>query len=400
MTGATPRRPGRPGEVLAVFFGLGLRSFGGPVAHMGYFHDTFVRRRAWLDDATFAQFMALSQMLPGPASSQVGMAIGLLRAGPVGAVCAWLGFTLPSALAMLLLGLGISLASPETLAPWLDGFEIAAFAIVAEAVWLMARSGCRDRLHILLALAALACVLLLPGVTGQIAAILLGAGVGALFTGDSPWDTDRPLAPPLGRHFAFALLVLFALLLLLLPLAARSAGWPLLALFDAFFRAGSLIFGGGHVVLPLLQGEIVGRGWVAPELFVAGYGAAQAVPGPLLSFAAYLGAVARPAGGVGGGIVALVAIFLPSLLLVLGTVPFLAELRRQPLVGRALSGVNAAVVGLLLAALYDPVWQHAVEDRTDFVLAATAFAARRFFAAPTLALVAACALAGALRGAF
>lgn len=384
-------------EVLTVFAALGLRSFGGPVAHIGYFHEAFVRRRRWLDGETFAHLVALAQMLPGPASSQVGMAIGLLRAGSVGAVCAWLGFTLPSALMMLLLGLGIAGAAPGRLGPWLDGFEIAALAIVAEAVWSMARSGCPDRPRVALALAALGCVLLVPGVAGQLAAIALGGVVGALLgNGPGRAATDGLPAAP-GRGTALLLLTLFALLLLLLPVLAGTLGTPWLALFDAFYRAGSLIFGGGHVVLPLLRGEVVGPGWVPPELFVAGYGAAQAVPGPLLSFAAYLGAVARPGGGVGGGIVALVAIFLPSFLLILGTVPFLAALRAQPLVGRALAGVNAAVVGLLLAALYDPVWLHAVESRGDFLLATLAFAARRFWSVPVWALVAACALAGGLR---
>lgn len=396
---AAPRPSARLAlEVLAVFGRLGLHSFGGPVAHVGYFHDTFVRQRRWLDDATFGQLVALAQMLPGPASSQVGMAIGLLRAGSLGALCAWLGFTLPSALLMLLLGLGIAGADPARLEPWLDGFEIAALAIVAEAVWLMARAGCPDRPRIATALAALACVLLLPGIAGQITAIALGAAVGTRLPGSPPGPLPDAPMPSLGRRPALALLGLFAALLLLLPLLARTTGHPAVGLFDAFYRAGSLIFGGGHVVLPLLRGELVGPGWVAPELFVAGYGAAQAVPGPLLAFAAYLGAVARPGGGISGGALALVAVFLPSFLLVLGTVPFLAQLRARPLVGRALSGVNAAVVGLLLAALYDPVWLHAVGDRTDFLLAVVAFAARRFWHAPVVLLVAACALAGALRG--
>jgi chromate transporter len=385
-------------EVLLAFAALGLRSFGGPVAHIGYFHEAFVRRRRWLDDSTFAHLVALAQMLPGPASSQVGMAIGLLRAGPPGAICAWIGFTLPSALAMLLLGLGAARLDPGRIGPFLDGFEIAALAIVAEAVWLMARTGCPDRPRIALALAALGCVLLVPGVAGQLAAIALGALAGPMLATVATPGPGDGLHSPLGRRTAAMLLGLFAALLLLLPVLARISGLPAVSLFDAFYRAGSLIFGGGHVVLPLLRGEVVGPGWVAPDLFVAGYGAAQAVPGPLLSFAAYLGAVASPGGGIAGGAVALVAIFLPSFLLVLGTVPFLAALRARPLVGRALAGVDAAVVGLLLAALYDPVWLHAVEGRGDFLLAALAFAARRFWSVPVWALVAACALAGGLRG--
>lgn len=384
-------------DVLVAFASLGMRSFGGPVAHMGYFHEAFVRRRQWLDEPSFAHLVALAQMLPGPASSQVGMAIGLLRAGPLGALCAWFGFTLPSAVAMLLLGLGAAQLDPAHIAPFLNGFEIAALAVVAEAVWLMARAGCPDRARIALALSALACVLLLPGVVGQLAGIALGAAVGMRLPALSPTAPAPAVSVPVGRRTALTLLGFFAALLLLLPAAAGLSDLPRLQLFDAFYRAGSLIFGGGHVVLPLLRGEVVDRGLVAPELFVAGYGAAQAVPGPLLSFAAYLGAVAEPGGGLFGGIVALVAIFLPSYLLVLGTVPFLVVLRAQPFVSRALAGVNAAVVGLLLAALYDPVWLHAVEGPIDFLVAVTAFAARRFWNAPVLGVVAGCAGLYALR---
>jgi chromate transporter len=240
-------------------------------------------------------------------------------------------------------------------------------------------------------------VLLVPGVAGQLAAIALGALAGPMLATVATPGPGDGLHSPLGRRTAAMLLGLFAALLLLLPVLARISGLPAVSLFDAFYRAGSLIFGGGHVVLPLLRGEVVGPGWVAPDLFVAGYGAAQAVPGPLLSFAAYLGAVASPGGGIAGGAVALVAIFLPSFLLVLGTVPFLAALRARPLVGRALAGVDAAVVGLLLAALYDPVWLHAVEGRGDFLLAALAFAARRFWNAPVWAVVGGCAGLAALR---
>ncbi len=392
----SPPREGSPLEVLGAFFALGLRSFGGPVAHIGYFHEAFVHRRRWVDEATFGHLVALSQLLPGPASSQVGMGLGALRAGFTGALAAWIGFTAPSALLMILFGLGVGRVELPGSSGLLHGLELAALAVVAFAVWQMARRHCRERLQIALALFAMTLVLSLPGVAGQLSAIALGALAGAaFFPADAP-TREAGTAVGGGRLPALVRLLLFAGLLLSLPLLARALGSPLAVLVDAFYRAGSLIFGGGHVVLPLLRGEVVAPGWVAPDLFVAGYGAAQALPGPLLSFAAYLGMVAEPGGGIAGALAVLLAIFLPSLLLVTGALPFLARLRRHARIGAALSGVNAAVVGLLLAALYTPVWTSAVAGPTGFAVAAIAFALIAVWRLPAWAVVGLCALAGLL----
>ena len=393
---AAPPRHGGALEVLRVFFLLGLRSFGGPVAHIGYFHETFVRRRRWVDEATFGHLVALSQLLPGPASSQVGMGLGALRAGFAGALAAWLGFTAPSALLMILFGLAVGRVDLLASSGVLHGLELAALAVVAFAVREMARHHCRGRSRIALALLAMVAVLSMPGVAGQLAAIALGAVAGALFFTPATAAAAGPAAIEANRLPAALRLALFLVLLLLLPFLARLLASPLLDLVDAFYRAGSLIFGGGHVVLPLLRGEVVVPGRVAPDLFVAGYGAAQALPGPLLSFAAYLGMVATPGGGLGSALAALIAVFLPSLLLVTGTLPFLARLRRHPRIGAALSGVNAAVVGLLLAALYTPVWTSAVTGPLGFAVAAVAYALIAVWRLPAWAVVGLCALAGLL----
>ncbi len=395
-TAGSPPQQGSPLEVLGAFFALGLRSFGGPVAHIGYFHEAFVRRRRWVDEATFGHLVALSQLLPGPASSQVGMGLGALRAGFTGAVAAWIGFTAPSALLMILFGLGVGRIDLLGSSGLLHGLKLAALAVVAFAVWQMARRHCRERLQIALALFAMTLVLTLPGVAGQLSAIALGALAGAAFFPPDAATREAGMAVGGGRLPALLRLLLFAGLLLSLPLLARALGSPLAALVDAFYRAGSLIFGGGHVVLPLLRGEVVAPGWVAPDLFVAGYGAAQALPGPLLSFAAYLGMVAEPGGGIAGALAVLLAIFLPSLLLVTGALPFLARLRRHARIGAALSGVNAAVVGLLLAALYTPVWTSAVAGPTGFAVAAIAFALIAVWRLPAWAVVGLCAFAGLL----
>ncbi len=394
----SPPQEGSPLEVLGAFFALGLRSFGGPVAHIGYFHEAFVDRRRWVDEATFGHLVALSQLLPGPASSQVGMGLGALRAGFAGAVAAWIGFTAPSALLMILFGLGVGRIDLLGSSGLLHGLELAALAVVAFAVRQMARRHCRERRQIALALSAMTLVLALPGVAGQLSAIALGALVGAAFFTPGAGTREAEMAVQGGRLPALLRLLLFAglLLSLPLPLLARALGLPLAVLVDAFYRAGSLIFGGGHVVLPLLRGEVVAPGWVAPDLFVAGYGAAQALPGPLLSFAAYLGMVAEPGGGVPSALAVLLAIFLPSLLLVTGALPFLARLRRHARIGAALSGVNAAVVGLLLAALYNPVWTSAVTGPVGFAVAAIAFALIAVWRLPAWAVVALCALAGLL----
>jgi chromate transporter len=355
-------------DVLRSFTRLGLTSFGGPVAHIGYFRTEFVTRRGWLDERGFADLVALCQFLPGPASSQLGMAIGLLRAGPLGMVCAWAGFTLPSAIAMMLAGLGIAHLGDLGHAGWLRGLKLVAVAVVAQAVWGMARSLCPDRARASLAVAAAIVVLTAPTMAGQIGAILFGAlaGVFVLPRAEIASGQDLPDAG-VPRPVAIAALALFAALLVGLPLIQ---GGEILRVFGAFIRAGSLVFGGGHVVLPLLQDSVVRAGWVGQDAFLAGYGAAQAVPGPLFTFAAFLGAVW---GGVGGAALALGAIFLPSFLLVAGALPFWNALRHRAGVQAALRAVNAAVVGVLLAALYTPVWTSAVAGPLDFAVAMTAF---------------------------
>ena len=387
-------------EILAIFTRLGLTSFGGPVAHLGYFRDEFVGRRKWLDEKAYADLVALCQFLPGPASSQVGLSVGLLRGGYAGALAAWLGFTLPSAIVLVLFALGIGIAGDPSGAGWLQGLKIVAVAVVAQAVWGMARTLCPDRLRATFAVAALALVLALSqagaGAYAQVAAIVAGGIAGWRFLPAAVSAGGEALRLHVSRATAIAALVLFFALLFGLPLLAAAVQDPSLWLFDRFYRAGSLVFGGGHVVLPLLQAEVVDPGWVDPDVFVAGYGAAQAIPGPLFTFAAYLGAAAGfgPGGWVGGAL-CLAAIFLPSVLLVIGALPFWEALRRRPAVQSALAGVNAAVVGLLLAALYDPVWTSAIHGPMDFALAAAAFLLLVAWQVPPWAVVVLCALGGA-----
>jgi chromate transporter len=365
-----------PIELLAVFLRLGLTSFGGPVAHIGYFRTEFVTRRKWLDEATFADLVALCQFMPGPASSQVGMSIGLLRGGPLGMFAAWLGFTLPSALALVLFAYGVDALGDVSQAAWLKGLKLVAVAVVAQAVWGMARSLAPDRARASLAVAAALVALAVPSSLGQIAAILLGAAVGLFVLPRAEITTTGhlPLGVDLHRGVAAGLLLGFFLLLALLPLAAASSDSQAVRLVAAFYRAGALVFGGGHVVLPLLQAAVVPPGWVDNDAFLAGYGAAQAVPGPLFTFAAYLGTVMHsPPNGWLGGLLAVVAIFLPSFFLVAGLLPFWDTLRHRPAMQAALRGVNAAVVGVLLAALFTPVWTSAVHTPGDFGLGLCAF---------------------------
>ena len=373
-----------------VFLRLGLTSFGGPVAHLGYFREEFVTRRRWLDESGYADLVALCQFLPGPASSQVGMAIGLLRGGFPGALAAWAGFTLPSALALTLFGLGISSwgeALPEGI---LQGLKIVAVAIVAHAVWGMARNLCTDRLRITMALVAAAVVLLFPAVWTQLAIILFAGLLGRLLIHPAAASSVRPTFSPVSRRLGLILLGLFFALLIALPVLTEASSSQVLALIDAFYRAGSLVFGGGHVVLPLLQTEVVSSGWVNNDSFLAGYGAAQAVPGPLFTFAAFLGASMQgtPSGWT-GALICLVAIFVPSFLLVGGFLPFWEHLRNNQSMRAALAGVNAAVVGLLLAALYDPVWTHAIFGLADFAVALLALVALAFWKWPAWLVVAA-----------
>ncbi|HWS74443.1 MAG TPA: chromate efflux transporter [Quisquiliibacterium sp.] len=384
--------PGRVLEVFVAFLRLGLVSFGGPVAHLGYFREAFVMRRRWLSEAAYADLVALCQFLPGPASSQVGMALGLSRAGLPGALAAWAGFTLPSALALTLFALGVGAWGEGPAPGLLQGLKLAAVAVVAQAVWGMGRSLCPDAPRATMAVAAACAALAWNSPWTQVGVIAIAAAIGlAALRAPATEDGHAPLPATVGRGFAVAMLAAFLALLVGLPaLAQASPGWAA-SLFDAFYRAGALVFGGGHVVLPLLQAEVVGPGWVSAESFLAGYGAAQAVPGPLFTFAAYLGAAAQ---GWAGAAVALAGIFLPAFLLVLGALPFWDRLRRQPGARAALSGVNAAVVGLLLAALYDPVWTSAVRGPADFAQALAAFVAPVFWRAPPWAIVIASAALG------
>ena len=375
---------GSPLEVLLVFLRLGLTSFGGPVAHLGYFRAEFVERRHWLDEAAYADIVALCQFLPGPASSQTGISIGILRAGLPGALCAWLGFTAPSALAMILFGYGVTAFRNLADSAWLHGLKIVAVAVVAQAVWGMAKSLCPDRERATIAVSAAMLVLAIPSAPGQIGAIAAGGLIGWALLRNGPQAREQAsLAIHFPHAWSVAALVSFFALLIGLPVIAAAVPSHTLALIDSFYRSGSLVFGGGHVVLPLLQAAVVPPGWVTNDAFLAGYGAAQAVPGPLFTFAAYLGAVmGPPPAGWLGGVICLVAIFLPSFLLLIGVLPFWDRLRRRSGVRSALRGVNAAVVGLLLAALYQPVWTSAILGPADFAVGILAFLLLTLWAVP------------------
>jgi chromate transporter len=380
-------------SVFAVFLRLGLTSFGGPIAHLGYYRTEFVERRRWLSEAAYADLVALCQLLPGPASSQVGFAVGLSRGGLLGGVAAWLGFTLPSAVAMVLFARGAAALTGPLSAGMLHGLQVAAVAVVAQAMWSMAVSLCPDRPRATIAVAATLIVIAAPTAVGQIAAILVGAAAGAWLCREVPAMAASPqLAIPVPRGLAVAALLLFAVLLIGLPIAAALWASPALARAEAFYRAGALVFGGGHVVLPLLHASVVEAGWVTEAAFLSGYGAAQAVPGPLFTFAAYLGAIMM---GWAGAALCLVAVFLPGLLLVLGVLPFWARLGRGALMRAALRGVNAAVVGVLLGALYDPVWTKGIAGPADFALALVVFALLAIWKTPPWLAVLVSAAGGA-----
>jgi chromate transporter len=360
-----------PESVFLTFFRLGCTSFGGPVAHLGYFRAAFVERRRWLDEATYADIVALCQFLPGPASSQVAVTLGIIRAGLPGGLAAWAGFTLPSAVMLILFALGIGRSAPGS--GWLHGLAVVAVAVVAQAVWSMARGLCPDRPRATLMVAAAVVILLWPAVLAQLVVLSAGALLGWAFMRQPAAAAVGRLDFGLGRRAAIPALIGFFALLLLLPIAAATAHSHALDLLARFYRAGALVFGGGHVVLPLLQQAVVSPGWISPGRFLAGYGAAQAVPGPLFTFSAYLGAAMTPGpNGVIGALICLAAIYLPSFLLLIGVLPFWDGLRRRAAVQAALRGVNAAVVGLLLAALYTPVWTSAIRRPADFGLAAAA----------------------------
>jgi chromate transporter len=383
------------GTVFLTFLRLGLTSFGGPVAHIGYFHDEFVKRRKWLDERAYADLVALCQFLPGPASSQVGIGVGLSRAGLPGAVAAWIGFTTPSAIALILFGFGVLQFGDAVGIGALHGLKVVAVAVVAQAVWGMARSLCPDAKRATLAVLATIAVLAVPSPFVQVGVIAVGGLIGwAWLRVDGPTD-HVGLGVEVNRGIAIAALTLFFAALIGLPVLAAAFPSQTMALVDSFFRSGSLVFGGGHVVLPLLQSEVVPSGWVSNDAFLAGYGAAQAVPGPLFTFAAYLGTVmTSEPNGVAGGIICLLAIFASSFLLVIGALPFWDSLRRVGAVQNALLGVNAVVVGLLLAALYNPVWTSAILSAADFGLALVAFTLLVFWKTPAWLVVILTALGG------
>ncbi|GAB0115887.1 chromate efflux transporter [Acidisoma sp. C75] len=388
---AEPRAADPPLSILLVFLRLGCTSFGGPIAHLGYFRAEFVTRRRWLSESAYGDLVALAQFLPGPASSQTGFGIGLLRGGLIGGLAAWLGFTLPSALLMILFAYGAgSLTRSAAGLGLLHGLKLAAVAIVAQAVLGMARSLCPDRARASIALLALGLTVLIPWPALQIGLILAGGLAGRLFCRAPPQVLGGDVSPPVSRRFAGFCLGLFATLLALSFLPARAGA---LALFEAIYRAGALVFGGGHVVLPLLHDAVVNSGWVTNDAFLAGYGFAQAVPGPLFTFAAYLGAIAGH-GGAAGACLALVAIFLPGLLCLLGALPFWHAIRARPGARAMMQGTNAAVVGLLGAALYNPVWTSAVRAPADFAVAAAGFVLLVAWQAPPLLVVSCSALAG------
>jgi chromate transporter len=387
-------------EVLLASTRLGLTSFGGPIAHLGYFREEYVVRRRWIDEARYADLVALCQFLPGPASSQVGMALGIIRAGLLGGVVAWLGFTLPSAVALVAFAQALQTIGLAD-AGWLHGLKVVAVAVVAQAVWGMGRTLAADRQRASLAIVAAIAVLASRTAAAQVLVIVAAGLLGWMFLPTPGTAVTTPRRPPVGKGLAIGALAVFFVLLMGLPIARQLAPGPALAVFDSFYRAGSLVFGGGHVVLPLLQAEVVPVGWVTAEEFIAGYGAAQAVPGPLFTFAAYLGAVMRqPPNGWAGGAWALAAVFLPSFLLVVAALPFWELLRFRESFQAALRGINAAVVGLLLAALYDPVWSSAIKGPADFGLALVAFGLLMFWRLPPWLVVVISAAGGVATAAF
>lgn len=379
-------------EILLVSTRLGLTSFGGPVAHLGYFHEEYVRRRKWMDEKSYADLVALCQFLPGPASSQVGIGIGVTRGGILGGILAFIGFTLPSVLALIVFAL-ILQGTQIGDAGWIHGLKVVAVAVVAHAILGMAQNLTPDKSRKSIALISLIVILLWQSVFSQILVILLSALVGYfIFKGQNTNDlsTDRI---PISRRFAIICLSLFFGLLILLPILREVTSFTWIALFDSFYRSGSLVFGGGHVVLPLLEREFVPAGFLTEEAFLAGYGATQAVPGPLFTFAAYIGAVID---GWRGGLLATLAIFLPAFLLVIGTLPFWDALRRNPKIKGVLMGVNASVVGILIAAFYHPIWTSSIFEPIDFALAAVLFSMLAFWKLPPWMVVVVGIVAGAL----
>lgn len=387
---------GSPFEVLLVFLRLGLTCFGGPIAHIGYFRDEFVTRRRWIDEHAYADLVGLCQFLPGPASSQVGFSIGLLRAGYPGALAAWTGFTLPSAAALVLFAYGAAALGGPIGSGLLHGLKLTAVAIVAQAVLGMARTLCPDRERASIAVVAALIMLFSTASAAQIGAIVIGGIAGLWLCRGGAQAASGDVVMPVSRRAGLAALTGFVLLLAGLPLLRGLTGSDNVALFDAFYRSGALVFGGGHVVLPLLREAFVAPGWLSDDAFLAGYGAAQAVPGPLFTFAAYLGAVVTPGPyRLAGACMGLIGIFLPGMLVLLGALPFWSALRKRSGAQAVMRGVNAAVVGLLGAALYDPVWTTSVHTARDFGIALTGFVLLAAWRAPPLLVVAFSAAAGA-----
>ncbi len=394
-----PRNAARPRssafEVLWVFLKLGLISFGGPIAHVGYFREEFVVRRRWIGDAAYSDLVALCQFLPGPASSQVGFSVGLIRAGYLGALAAWTGFTLPSAIALVLFSYGADALHGALGTGMLHGLKLVAVAVVSQAVWGMARTLCPDRQRASIAAVVALLYLFSPSSIIQVWAIVLGGIAGLWLCRSAEPAGTETIAAPVSRTAACVSLAMFTVLLIGLPLL-RGLGLPAgAAQFEAFYRSGALVFGGGHVVLPLLRDAFVTPGWVSDDSFLAGYGAAQAVPGPLFSFAAYLGAVVRPSSfGIPGAALGLVGIFLPGMLILIGALPFWEAFRSRANAQAAMRGINAAVVGLLGAALYNPVWTSSVRTSGDLGVALIGFVLLAVWRAPPLLVV----IAGALGG--
>lgn len=379
-------------EILLVSTRLGLTSFGGPIAHLGYFHDEYIQRRKWMGEKSYAELVALCQFLPGPASSQVGIGIGVMRAGVLGGIVSFLGFTLPSVIALIIFALilqGLNIGDTG----WIHGLKIVAVAVVAHAILGMAQKLTPDLKRKALALFALVVTLLWQTAFTQVGAIVISAIIGFILYKQHTESDDSRIQFPISRGFAVICLSLFFGLLILLPILREVTSLSWIAMFDSFYRSGSLVFGGGHVVLPLLEREFVPTGWLSEEAFLAGYGAAQAVPGPLFTFAAYLGAVMD---GWQGGLLATIAIFLPAFLLILGTLPFWDSLRRKPKIKGALMGMNAAVVGILISAFYQPIWTSSILAPIDFAFAAILFSMLVYWKLPPWIIVVIGAIGGSL----